>query len=170
MKNITDPIHNHHKIVFEEKVLNADSHIYHYAKGKYVMRENPFTDLRKIYAHRNGVKAKFISDGIIFNMLLSLVYEHIKSEREFKSLFVSCFSKYKGEAITPLFIKITTLKKVILELLTVLRFVKVYENGKVLIPLDKPNYMILPSIEREKKLNNTQQKTQSEIKENNGIY
>ncbi len=128
----------------EEKELNGDSHIYHYAKGKYLTSKNPFNDLRKIYAIRNGCKAEYITDKDILDMMLTLVYQHIQSEHAFKEFVCNMFKTYKHRAMLPHF-GIANKKKLLRQILITLALTKVWDNGKVLIPLDEPNFTILPS-------------------------
>ena len=124
--------------------LNADSHVYLYAKKHYVKSKNPFNDLRKIYALRNGVDAQFISDGDILGMMLTLTYQHIKSEYAFEKFVCGMFKTYKRHAILPHF-GIANKKKLLWQMLSALALTQVLDGDKVLIPLDEPDFTILPS-------------------------
>lgn len=127
------------------KELNCDSQVYLYAKHWFLESKNPFDDLRKIYAVRNGVNAEHISDADILDMVVCLAYQHITNEHQFRTFVFSCFEGYRGKSPFSVLLKSTTQRKVLRQLLKILRFTKVKDdNMKVLIPLDKPDYTILP--------------------------
>lgn len=123
---------------------NADSHIYLYAKGHYLTSKNPFNDLRKIYAARNGCDAQYISDKDILDSMLTLTYQHIKSEHAFKEFVCYMFRAYRKRAMIPHF-GIATKKKLLQQMLSVIGLTQVKDDKKTLIPLDEPDFMILPS-------------------------
>lgn len=130
----------------EKEMLNADSHVYLYAKGHYAKSKNMFNDLRKIYAIRNGVDAKDITDWNILEMMLSLTYQHIKSEYAFKEFVSHLFKTYRKKTLFPLF-GISTKRKLLKQILITLGLTQVKDGEKILIPLDEPDFTILPSQE-----------------------
>ena len=128
-----------------EKELNCDRHVYLYAKHHYLESKNPFNDLRKIYAVRNGVDKEYITDADILDMVVCLAYQHITNEHQFRSFVFGCFEGYRNKCPFMVMLKSINQKKVLRQLLSVLRFVRVKDdNMKVLIPLDKPDFTILP--------------------------
>ena len=54
--------------------MNANTHLYLYAKGWY-KRENVIEDLKRIVAVRSGISN--VSDNDVFSVLLPLVFEEI---------------------------------------------------------------------------------------------
>ena len=126
----------------EKTILNADSHIYLYTKNWYKRGNKPFDDLRKIYAVRNGVEAKYISRSDILENVACLAYQHIKSEDKFSELITRMFRKFPYSHYT----KSSSDKRVLLALLAIIGNVRTKDDkGNILVPLDKPDYTILPA-------------------------
>lgn len=122
-----------------KEILNADSHVYLYAKGWYKRSKNSFDDLRKIYAVRNGCDEKYISNKDILEMVAELTFQYIKDEHKFGNfitdIFKNPYCRYKG---------ITSMRKVLNNLLGILSIVQIMTTYKILIALDKPDSTILP--------------------------
>lgn len=126
-----------------DKELNCDSHIYLYAKHHYKRSKNKFTDLRKIYARRNGVNRGDITNSDILGMMTTLVYKHITNEQQFTRFISGCFSGYRKNKYFKT-LQGATLNSLLDQLLSALALTKVKEeSGKILIPLDEPDYTIL---------------------------
>lgn len=126
----------------ETTILNADSHIYLYAKNWYKRSNNPFEDLRKIYAARNGIEVTLITRPDILDNVACLAYQHIKSEHCFRNLISRMFSKYPSSYYS----KSSSDKRCLCALLAIIGNVKVKDDyGNILVPLDKPDYTILPA-------------------------
>lgn len=122
-------------------ILNSYSHIYLYAKNWYKRSKKPFKDLQKIYAVRNGIEAKDISRGDILNSVACLAYQHIKSEHCFREFIARLFIKYPYS-----YTKQSSDKRCLLALLAIICNIQVKdEYGNILVPLDKPDYTILPA-------------------------
>lgn len=125
---------------------NADSQIYWYAKGRFVRSKNLFNDLRKIYARRNGVYEEHISDKDILEMMLSLAYQHIKSEYNFKAFIFNIFKTWPRNPQVPFsYIGVATKKRLLQQLLTLIALTQIRDANKILIHLDEPDFTILPS-------------------------
>lgn len=128
--------------------INGDSHIYLYAKGWY-KRTNTMNDLRKIYARRNGCDEKDITDTDILGLLCDLVHPYIaKNEYLLSSAIGNAFS-VRGRLLRKAS-NTTTKSKLALQFLSILANLKIKELSpdgscyKILLPLDEPDYTILP--------------------------
>lgn len=127
------------------QALNADSHIFLYAKRWY-KRTEVFADLKKIISVRNGCEAQYISDGDVITLLCELVFPFITDAHKFQD-FVLSFFRYKGKNYSGAKIMITP-KEIVISLLSVLELVKVKDSSgnivRDIIQLDEPDYSILP--------------------------
>ncbi len=141
--------------------VNADSHIFLYAKGWY-KRTNTMNDLRKIYARRNGCEEKHISNRDILNILCSLVFPYLtKSEHLFNSIILRSFRVKNKFPWPPKASNTTTVSKLVLQILSVLADMRIKEklssgDYKILIPLDEPDYTILPRLMKDQSLKSEQ--------------
>jgi len=125
----------------ENKEFDGDSHIYLYAKRWYKQSNNPFNDLRKIYSVRNGIEEQYITDINIIENISCLVFKHLK-ENNFRELMLRIFRKKSFLYYS----RITSMRRVLLELLSILSIVQVYETKTktTLINLAQPDEKILP--------------------------
>ena len=119
---------------------NSDSHIWLYAKHWYKVTSYE-EDLRIILAHRNGVEPKYITRDIIILILTNIVFPYMTSQKfyELNSMVFLSFRRYEG---------FTEFEQFLYELLHILCDIKVKESDdEILIPLDEPDYNILPKRE-----------------------
>jgi len=126
---------------------NADSQVILYAKN-WFKKTDTIEDLRKIYAKRNLMVLEHISDEDIYSMLTHLVFDLCIKDNDinFNHLMSEIF---RSEMQWHRFTNVTRIRNVIRVYLQMLRLLKVKEASgntitKVLIPLDEPDYTILP--------------------------
>jgi len=65
--------------------MNADTHIYLYAKGHY-QTNDILEDLRQIVAHRSNLSPTDVSNRLIVLVVAEVAYSHIKGEQAFVEL------------------------------------------------------------------------------------
>lgn len=125
---------------------NADSQVILYAKN-WFKKTDIIEDLRKIYAKRNLMALKHISDEDIYRLLSFLVFDLCikgKGSCPFTDLMAEIFRFQDGRFG---YSQVTRQKNVIKKILSMLRLLNIKDDGKVLIELDKPDYTILPKKE-----------------------
>jgi hypothetical protein len=126
---------------------NPDSHVIIYAKGWY-KKTNIIEDLKIIYARRCGLKPEHMCIPLIYDCLTTLVYEMcIKSKWDFRRFMVRMFSEISADGFAPRMQFFNPNMEHVIEIyLSMLALVEVYNptTKRDIIPMDKPDYSILP--------------------------
>ena len=122
-------------------MVNADSHIYLYAKNHYEQSGDLWEDLRIIIAHRNMMDLDKIDKKDILYVVSGVAAKHIGSVPVFLDGMINdMFPILRSEQ------KDTEASSILLRnLLRVLLLVEVYDGyGNAIIRLDNPDPNILP--------------------------
>lgn len=137
---------------------NSDSHIILYAKYHY-KRTDVVEDLKRIYSHRNAIDVRYLSTADIASMLFSL-YMNLVTDPSFSMGIILSMENFINDLRPDQCWRTGYIWKdnsegydidlaIIYSCLSLLMNIQVKdtEKDKVLIPLDEPDFSILPKNE-----------------------